>query len=156
MAQMTDITYGAYSSVAVALQFENGAVGTLLGSYDSSYAYPDSQLVEINGTTGRATVHDTVRRLTSQHGRGGDAPGLGGRLLQRRGAHLRRAPSIATSTTSWSRCGPGRRRPSTRAAGRRALQLALACIESFESGRRTEVPPAAAPEAGRPSPVPPI
>ncbi len=32
MAQMTDKTYGAYSTVAVALEFANGAVGTLLGS----------------------------------------------------------------------------------------------------------------------------
>ena len=57
MAQMTDKTYGAYSTIAVALEFANGAVGTLLGSYDSSYAYPDSQLVELNGTRGRAVIH---------------------------------------------------------------------------------------------------
>ena len=63
MAQMTDVTYGAYSTVAIALEFASGAVGTMLGSYDSSYAYPDSQLVEVNGSRGRATIHDTVRRF---------------------------------------------------------------------------------------------
>ncbi len=38
----------------------------MLGSYDSSYAYPDSQLLEINGTEGRLIVHDTVRELVVQ------------------------------------------------------------------------------------------
>ena len=47
-AQMTDVTYGDWSTVALALEFSNRAVGTMLGSYDSSYAYPDSQLVEID------------------------------------------------------------------------------------------------------------
>ena len=36
----------------------------MLGSYDSSYAYPDTQRVEINGTEGRLVIHDTVRALT--------------------------------------------------------------------------------------------
>ena len=64
MAQATDKTYGDWSTLAIALEFENGAVGTMLGSYDSSYAYPDSQLVEVNGTAGRLVIHDTVRELT--------------------------------------------------------------------------------------------
>ena len=63
-AQMTDKTYGAFSTIALALDFENRAVGTMLGSYDSSYAYPDTQRVEINGTEGRLVIHDTVRALT--------------------------------------------------------------------------------------------
>ena len=70
MAQMTDATYGDFSTVAIALEFEGGAVGTMLGSYDSSYAYPDAQLVEINGTGGRIVIHDTVRELSIQ--RAGD------------------------------------------------------------------------------------
>ena len=49
-AQMTNKTYGAWSTIAIALEFANGAVGTMLGSYDSSYAYPDAQRIEINGT----------------------------------------------------------------------------------------------------------
>jgi len=60
-AQMTSMTYGAFSTVAIALEFASGAVGTMLGSYDSSYAYPDTQRVELNGTAGRAVIHDTVR-----------------------------------------------------------------------------------------------
>lgn len=37
-AQMTDKTGGGYRTLALALHFQNGAVGSLLGSYDSSYA----------------------------------------------------------------------------------------------------------------------
>ena len=65
-AQMTAMTYGAFSTVAIALEFASGAVGTMLGSYDSSYAYPDTQRIELNGTAGRAVIHDTVRALTLQ------------------------------------------------------------------------------------------
>ena len=56
--------------MSIAVAFASGAVGTLLGSYDTSYAYPDSQLIEINGRAGRAVIHDTVQRLELQ--RAGD------------------------------------------------------------------------------------
>ncbi|HEX4342557.1 MAG TPA: Gfo/Idh/MocA family oxidoreductase, partial [Verrucomicrobiae bacterium] len=42
-AQMTDKTKkGFYRTLVLALHFKNGAVGSLVGSYDSSYAYPDT------------------------------------------------------------------------------------------------------------------
>ncbi len=40
MAQVTDDSGDGHSSVAIALHFSTGAVGSLVGSYDSSYAYP--------------------------------------------------------------------------------------------------------------------
>ena len=85
MAQMTDLTYGDWSTVALALGLENRAVATMLGSYDSSYAYPDAHVLEVNGTEGRLLVRDTVRELSVQ--RAGDEVGLGVArgLLQRRG-----------------------------------------------------------------------
>jgi hypothetical protein len=52
MAQMTDGTRGVHTTLAVALEFAGGAVGSLVGSYDSSYAYPDTHLLEVNGTHG--------------------------------------------------------------------------------------------------------
>jgi predicted dehydrogenase len=63
MAQMTNKTQGAYSTLAVALEFASGAVGSLVGSYDSSYAYPVTHLLEINDTNGRLLVQETVKRL---------------------------------------------------------------------------------------------
>lgn len=134
-AQMTDKTYGAFSTVALALEFENRAVGTMLGSYDSSYAYPDSHRLEINGTEGRLVIHDTVRALTFS--KAGDD-------VERRwhsgyfddearyfaGTFDRHVDAILEALRA------GERPPVHADAGRRALQLAHAAIESHESGRR--------------------
>jgi predicted dehydrogenase len=139
MAQMTNKTYGAYSTLAVALEFANGAVGTLLGSYDSSYAYPDSQLVELNGTRGRAVIHDTVRSLSLQSA--GDEV-----------AHVWQAGYFndearyfaGTFDRHVDRLVPALRRgdppPVPAAAGRRALALAEAIIASHRDGVRVATP----------------
>ena len=50
MAEMTDRTGGGYRTMALALRFVNGAVGSMTGTYDSSYAYQDTHRLEINGT----------------------------------------------------------------------------------------------------------
>ena len=70
MAQMTNKTHGpVFTTVSIALEFANGAVGSLVGSYDSSYAYPMTHYLEVNGIEGRAFVEDTVKRFTLQHTR---------------------------------------------------------------------------------------
>jgi predicted dehydrogenase len=141
MAQMTDKTYGAYSTIAVALEFANGAIGTLLGSYDSSYAYPDSQLVELNGTLGRAVIHDTVRSLSLQSA--GDEV-----------AHVWQAGYFNDEARNFAgtfdrhidRLIPALRNseapPVPAAAGRRALELAEAIILSHRDGVRVQASPA--------------
>jgi len=137
-AQMTAATYGDFSTVAIALEFENRAVGTMLGSYDSSYAYPDSQLVEINGTEGRLVIHDTVRELTIQ--RAGDetasvwrAGYFNDEARNFHGTFDRHVDHILAALRA------GEAPPVPALAGRRALALAMASIESYESGRRVEV-----------------
>jgi predicted dehydrogenase len=138
MAQMTDVTYGAYSTVAIALEFASGAVGTMLGSYDSSYAYPDSQLVEVNGSRGRATIHDTVRRfvLSSQGDEVRRVWEAGYFNDEARGFQLtfdRHVDDLLRALRS------GQPPPVHASAGRRALELAVASITSFEEGRRVSV-----------------
>ena len=140
MAQMTDKTYGACSTIAVALEFENGAVGTLLGSYDSSYAYPDSQLVELNGTVGRAVIHDTVRSLTLQTA--GDevasvwqAGYFNDEARSFQGTFDRHVDRLVSALRAG---GPP---PVPASAGRRALELAVAIVESYEGGRRVGTTP---------------
>jgi predicted dehydrogenase len=137
-AQMTDLTYGAYSTVAVTCAFESGALGSLLGSYDSSYAYPDTQLVEVNGTTGRAVIDDTVKRLTIS--RAGDET----RQVWEAGYFNDEARSFHNTFDRHvedllSAYRAGRQPPVHASAGRRALELAHACIESFRTGRRIDV-----------------
>jgi predicted dehydrogenase len=137
MAQMTNKTYGAFSTIAVALEFVNGAVGTLLGSYDSSYAYPDSQLVELNGTLGRAVIHDTVRSLSIQT--------VGDEV-----AHVWQAGYFNDEARYFAgtfdrhvdrlilALKDGAPPPVPATAGRRALELAEAIIRSHQNGERVD------------------
>jgi len=140
MAQMTDATYGDWSTVAIALEFANGAVGTMLGSYDSSYAYPDSQLIEVNGTTGRAVIRDTVREL--ELSRAGDevtsrwrAGYFDDEARWFAGTCDRHVADVIRAVRAG---GPP---PIHARAGRRALELAQLAIESHALGKRVAVPP---------------
>ena len=135
MAQMTNMTHGFYSTVAIALEFANGAVGSLVGSYDSSYAYSLTHYLEINGTTGRAFVEDTVRRLTlsrvgdevSQVWQAGYFNDLDREFHRTFDRHVDALiPAFLAGDPP----------PIHARAGRRALMLAKACISSFETGRR--------------------
>jgi predicted dehydrogenase len=137
-AQMTDKTYGDWSTIALALGFENRAVGTMLGSYDSSYAYPDSQLIEVNGTEGRLVIHDTVRELSIH--RAGDPAGevwrpgyFDDEARDFHGTFDRHVDAMLAAFRA------GDPPPVHAAAGRRALALAHAAIESHETGRTVAV-----------------
>ena len=138
-AQMTDTTAaGFFRTLAVALHFRNGAVGTLLGSYDTSYAYPQTHAVEVSGTKGRLLVEDTVRRYTfSTHDSEVAEVWQAGYFNDvDRGFYTTFDKHVDALLASFKAGGPP---PVHAGAGRRALQLALASIESFRSGRRVEV-----------------
>jgi len=138
-AQMTDLTRsGTYTTLAVALQFASGAVGSLVGSYDSSYAYPDAQVVEVNGTKGRLIIEDTVKRLTLstagdetrkvwEPGYFNDEARTFEYTFDRHMDHLLAAFRA------------GEQPPVHAREGRRALALAMGIIESFEKGIRVAV-----------------
>jgi predicted dehydrogenase len=51
---------GVYTSAAIGLRFRSGAVGSILGSWDSSYDHPQAQLFEFSGTDGRVVVENVV------------------------------------------------------------------------------------------------
>ena len=139
-AQMSDRAGHGFSTLALALEFESGAVGTLLGSYDSSYAYRETHRLEINGTLGRVIVNDTTREFEFQ--RAGDES-----------ARVWQAGYFNDSARSFERTFDAhmdevlanlraRQEPPIHAsAGWRALQLAHAAITSQRSGRRVRVEP---------------
>jgi predicted dehydrogenase len=140
MAQMTNKTHGPYTTVVLALEFADGAVGSLVGSYDSSYAYPLTHYLELNGTIGRALIEDTVKRLTIQQvgdetrhvweaGYFNDVDREFHRTFDRHVDALLAALRA------------GEAPPVPASAGRRALELALASIRSFESGTRVATEP---------------
>ena len=94
-AQMTDKTGRGYSTLVAALHFANGAVGSLVGSYDSSYAYPGDPpaRAERHQRPDPGRGHRPALHLHPGGERGQQR--LAGRLLQRRRPpvppHLRQA-----------------------------------------------------------------
>jgi predicted dehydrogenase len=132
MAQITDMTGGGYRTLVLALQFANGAVGSLVGSYDSSYAYPGTHLLEVNGTRGRVLVEDTVRRYSLP--RAGDETAEvweAGYFNDRDREFHRTFDAHFDRVIQAYRLGE--EPPVHARAGRRALQLAYAAIGSFET-----------------------
>lgn len=139
-AQMTDMTGGGFRTLVLALHFANGAVGSLVGSYDSSYAYPDTHLLEINGTQGRVLVEDTVRRFSFQQ-KGNETAEVwqaGYFNDVDREFHRTFDKYMDVLLTAFRQGQPP---PIHAQAGRRALQLAQAAIESFTTGQRVATAP---------------
>lgn len=137
-AEMTDKTSKGFSTMALSLRFASGAVGSLVGSYDSSYAYPDTHRVEINGVAGRVVIEDTVRRY-SFHAAGSET----GEVWQAgyfndfdREFHRTFDVYLDAMLAALRR---GEAPPVPASAGRRALLLAQAAIRSQETGRRVSV-----------------
>ena len=141
-AHMNDPVGQGLTTIAVALTFVSGAVGALAGTYDSSYAYPDTHYVEVNGTAGRVQVVDTVKRFTRsisgsetrevwEAGYFNDPDRDFHHLFERHLDDL--IPALRA----------GDEPPIHARAGRRALELAVACIRSFEESRQVPLDGAA-------------
>jgi predicted dehydrogenase len=139
MAQMTNKTdETVYNTMVIAVAFAGGGVGSLVGTYDSSYAYPDTQYIEVNGTRGRALVKDTVQELvlstvgeeTQRVWRPGYFNDLGRTFTHTFDRHVE---DVLTALRA------GSEPPIHARAGRRALELAEASVRSFEDGIRIQV-----------------
>jgi len=134
-AEFTD----ARSTMVLALRFASGAVGSLVGSYDTSYAYPDTQRIEISGTAGRVVIEDTVRRYV--YHAAGDETGetwQAGYFNDLDREFHRTFDRYIDATLKAFRTGEAP--PVHARAGLRALELAHAAIRSVETGSRVEVP----------------
>ena len=137
-AHMTNPSGHGYTTMAVSLTFASGAVGALVGSYDSSYAYPETHYVEVNGTAGRVQIVDTVKRFTHS------VPGSEVREVWEAGYFNDRdrdfdhmfEEHLDDLLTALRR---SEEPPIHARAGRRALLVAHACIRSFEESRRIAV-----------------
>lgn len=140
MAQMTEMPGKGQSTVSIALRFHQGAVGSLVGSYDSSYAYQDTHRLELNGTLGRIVISDTVRRFEYQQA-GNETAEVwqAGYFNDRDRGFQRTLDRYMEVTLAAFRAGDPP--PVHAVAGRRALELAQASIESFEEGRRVATYP---------------
>jgi myo-inositol 2-dehydrogenase / D-chiro-inositol 1-dehydrogenase len=138
MAEMTDIGDTGPGTLVVALRFASGAVGSLVGSYATSYAYAGTHLLEVNGVDGRVVVEDTVRSMTFQ-ARGSETAEVwrAGYFDDRNRSFMQTFDRHVHAVVKALRAGEPP--PVPAAAGRRALALAWAAIGSYESGKRVEV-----------------
>jgi len=140
MAQMTDKTGKGFTTMAIALRFQNGAVGSLVGSYDTSYAYPGTHAVEVNGTKAHCVIEDTVRSFTFQQA------GSETREVWQAGYFNDLDREFhRTFDRHWDAVVEdflaGEQPPVHARAGRRALQLAYAVIQSSQTGQRVSLLP---------------
>ncbi|UVI30456.1 Gfo/Idh/MocA family protein [Paenibacillus spongiae] len=139
MAEMTDKTGGGYRTLSLALRFRSGAVGSLIGTYDSSYAYPDTHRVEIDGTRGRSVIYDTVKRYTyhaagNEMGESWEAGYFNDADREFHRTFDKHVESLLLALRN------GEAPPIDARAGYRALLLAEAAIRSYESGCRVCIP----------------
>ena len=137
-AEMTNKTGGGYRTVTMALGFRSGAVGSMMGTYDSSYAYQDTHILEINGTKGRVLINDTVKRYSFQSVGDETAEVWQAGYFNDFDREFHRTFDVHLDAviTAFKK---GEQPPVHAKAGRRALQLAWAAVESFESGKRVKV-----------------
>jgi predicted dehydrogenase len=135
MSEMSKKTGGGYRSMSIALGFKSGAVGSMTGTYDSSYAYPDTHWLEINGTKGRIVVNDTVKRFSFQKTGNETAEVWQAGYFNDFDREFHRTFDLHLDAILEA-LKKGNPPPIHAKAGKRALELALATIKSFESGKR--------------------
>jgi predicted dehydrogenase len=129
---------GQHGTVVATLRFASGAVGSLVGSYNSSYAYPGTHQLEVNGEAGRLLIEDTVKRYTYS------AKGDPTRKVWEAGYFDDRSRSFEQTFDAHldallEALSQGLGPPVPATAGLRALEVAAAIIESYETGRRVRV-----------------
>jgi myo-inositol 2-dehydrogenase/D-chiro-inositol 1-dehydrogenase len=139
MAEMSDRDgTGNFQDMAISLKFASGAIGSLVGSYNSSYAYTDTHRVEINGTKGRVLIEDTVRRFSFQKNGSETAEVWQAGYFNDHDREFQHTFD-AYMDALLNAFKQGQPPPIPATAGRRALRLALAAIESFQTGTRIRV-----------------
>jgi len=135
-AEMTDPA----TSLVLALRFASGAVGSLVGTYDASYAHRRSQTLEIVGRGGRVTIDDTVARFSYQpSGDETEQVWQAGYFNDGDRRFTGTFDRYVDATLRAFRAGEAPPVPAT--AGRRALAVGLAAIKSSETGRRVRIAP---------------
>jgi predicted dehydrogenase len=129
---------GVYTSAAIALRFESGAVGTLLGSWDSSYDRPAAVTFEMSGTDGGVVVENVVDAVHIY--RAGGAMYEAWRPGLFRAEHRDFWRTIDAHLTAFvSAILDGTEPPVTGRDGLRALELSYGAVRSFEQRRSVAV-----------------
>lgn len=138
MTEFSEIDGRRHNSMSISLKFENGAIGALIGSNDSSYRYPKSHYQEIIGSKGRIWIEDTAKRyeFNSNNSETSEIWEAG---YFNDGDRQFRATFDKHYDEALKAFRAGKEPPVHANCGRRALELAMACIESWKTGRRIKV-----------------
>ncbi|MEA2508681.1 MAG: hypothetical protein QOG21_763 [Actinomycetota bacterium] len=129
---------GVYTSAALALRFVSGAVGTLLGSWDSSYSHPAPVSFQLSGTEGRVEVKNVVDAVRMfRHDRSEFTEWRPGLFDGMRRDFWRTIDQHLGAFIDAIR--GGREVPVSGSDGVQALETTFAAIRSFEEGRPVTV-----------------
>jgi predicted dehydrogenase len=125
---------GVYTSAAISLRFGSGAVGTVLGSWDSSYSHPWAIRFEVSGIEGRVEVDNVVDAVrTFRHERHEFTEWRPEIFDSARRDFWRTIDAHVAAFVEAVR--DGRDPPVSGEDGFRALEVTFAAIRSFEEGR---------------------
>lgn len=139
MAEMTgNGGRDSFSTFVLSLRFTNGAVGSFLATMDANEHNRLSQMIEIGGTDGRILIEDNVRRYSFQPTASDTEEvwqaGFFEDSLRSFNQNLDRYLDDMLPALK-----EGKEPPVPASEGLRALEIAYAAIESFETGRRVNV-----------------
>jgi myo-inositol 2-dehydrogenase / D-chiro-inositol 1-dehydrogenase len=129
---------GVYTTAAIAVRFENGSVGSLLGSWDSSYDHPAAVTMEVSGTKGRAVIENVVDAVRLYRHDRTDFEEWRPGLFRTDQRDFWRTIDVHL-TAFVSSIVEGNEPPVTGLDGLRALELTYAAIRSFEERRNVTV-----------------
>jgi len=135
---MTNKTNNGFSTFVVSMKFKNKSVGSLVGSYDTSYAYPNTHYLEINGSKGRILIEDQVRKYSfnKKDNETADVWQSGFFNDYEREFHRTFDEHFNEVIKKYiNNEGP----PIHADAGKRTLELALASIKSFKTNKTVEL-----------------
>ena len=129
---MTNKTNNGFSTFVISIKFKNQAVGSLIGSYDTSYAYPNSHYLEINGSKGRVLIEDQVKKFTFNKKENETAEVWQSGFFNDYERQFHR--TFDEHYNEVINNFINKKKPPVHAnAGKRALELALASIKSFKT-----------------------
>jgi predicted dehydrogenase len=129
---------GVYTSAAIGVRFASGAIGTILGSWDSSYDHPQAQTFELCGVDGRAVVENVVDSVRLyRHGEPSYTEWRPGLFDADRRDFWRTIDEHLTAFVA--AVGRGDPPPVSGEDGVRALALTFAAIRSFKERRPVPV-----------------
>ena len=135
---MTNKTNNGFSTFVVSMKFKNKSVGSFVGSYDTSYAYPNTHYLEINGSKGRILIEDQVRKYSfnKKDNETADVWQSGFFNDYEREFHRTFDEHFNEVIKKYiNNEGP----PIHADAGKRTLELALASIKSFKTNKTVEL-----------------